>query len=108
VEEFLTFFFDGGIGIVQELSERCIFTGALGGTIEVEGLGEEVNFAIGLRNGRFVGNSGALLRGMVVKGGERVKGKLPVCPILPNHATTQLDFGGTPVDVMPFLRIISL
>ena len=47
-EKFSSFFGDGGIGIVQELSERGVFACALDGSIVIQGLGEKVDFAFGL------------------------------------------------------------
>ena len=47
-KEFLSFCLDSGIGIVQELSERCFFARPLDSTIVIKGLGEELDFPVAL------------------------------------------------------------
>ena len=72
-EEFSPLFGHSGIGVVEELSEGCFFACSLDGTIVIEGEGEELDFAFGLRDaglGAFGGTAAIFTRHRNEKGGK--------------------------------------
>jgi hypothetical protein len=61
-QEFGSFFHDGGVGVVEKLSERSLFSSLFHGTIIIECLCNKDGFAVGL--------------GVEVGGGNSVHGRL--------------------------------